>query len=186
MDRRVIKTRRAIENAYVALRRSAPADAITVAAVADLADIGRGTFYLHYKDLSALEASIVDQVVDTLVKQFTPASIQPIGGSYQNWLATCLTYLSAQQSILNLVQDSANESAVTRRIKATLIDSLNTAWALNPLDAAQALALNYLVSGTVGLVADWLGGGLAADQAQVIAELDARLQAFTATKGASA
>ncbi|WP_262314689.1 TetR/AcrR family transcriptional regulator [Lacticaseibacillus parakribbianus] len=185
MDRRVIKTRRAIENAYVALRRAAAPETITVAAVADLADIGRGTFYLHYKDLSALEASIVDQVVDALVKQFEPASIQAIGGSYQNWLTTCISYLQSQRPILDLVKDSANESAVTRRIKQTLVASLNSAWDLNPLDADTTLALSYAVSGMIGLVGDWLQGSLSADQASVVAALDQHLVALATTvKGA--
>ena len=55
-DLRVIKTIESIENALFELLKSKPLDKITVTELARLARINKGTFYLHYMDISDLYA----------------------------------------------------------------------------------------------------------------------------------
>ena len=69
-DRRVLRTRKAIMNAFDKLISSGSAEKITVSAIARTADIDRKTFYLHYKsvdDLANQKASdIIERIVLTL------------------------------------------------------------------------------------------------------------------------
>ena len=50
-DLRVIKTKRAINNALVDLLQKKPINKITVAELSEKAEINKGTFYLHYVDI---------------------------------------------------------------------------------------------------------------------------------------
>ena len=65
MDLRVKKTRNGIINAFLQLRSKKPLERITVKELADLAEINKATFYLHYKDiydLSELFQSVFNSI----------------------------------------------------------------------------------------------------------------------------
>lgn len=64
-DRRSVKTKRAIKQAFLTLLNNKTISKITISEISELADIGRGTFYLHYQDIYALyqevEAEMFEQ-----------------------------------------------------------------------------------------------------------------------------
>ena len=51
MDPRIQRTRNSIIDAFIQLRAKKPLEKITVRELTDMADLNRGTFYLHYKDV---------------------------------------------------------------------------------------------------------------------------------------
>jgi AcrR family transcriptional regulator len=61
-DRRVRRTRRSLQQALVALITERGYEKITVQDVLDRADVGRSTFYAHYRDKDALFASCFDDL----------------------------------------------------------------------------------------------------------------------------
>jgi len=50
-DRRVRKTKRSLRDCLVRLMKEKKIQDITVREISEMADINRGTFYLHYKDI---------------------------------------------------------------------------------------------------------------------------------------
>lgn len=60
-DRRVIRTRAAIQEALIALIAEVPYDKITITALAQRANIDRKTFYTHYAS--------IDELLEDLIKQ---------------------------------------------------------------------------------------------------------------------
>ncbi|MBP3242650.1 MAG: TetR/AcrR family transcriptional regulator [Ruminococcus sp.] len=63
MDKRPEKTKRAIINAFLLLRAKKPLEKITVKELAELAEINKATFYLHYHDIYELSESLERDVV---------------------------------------------------------------------------------------------------------------------------
>ena len=61
-DRRVRRTRRSLREALVALITERGYEKVTVQDVLDRADVGRSTFYAHYRDKDALFASCFDDL----------------------------------------------------------------------------------------------------------------------------
>lgn len=61
-DRRVRRTRRAIQEALVALILEKGYDAVTVTDVIDRADVGRSTFYAHFTDKQDVLFSNIEQL----------------------------------------------------------------------------------------------------------------------------
>ena len=53
-DRRPERTRRSLRNALIALMTEKPYESITVEDIINRADVGRSTFYTHYRDKDAL------------------------------------------------------------------------------------------------------------------------------------
>lgn len=67
-DRRVSRTRRALREAILALILEKGYDAVTVEEITDRADLGRTTFYLHYRDKEELLLESIHEIVEDLLE----------------------------------------------------------------------------------------------------------------------
>lgn len=65
MDRRVVKTRKAITEALIGLLKEQDFEQITINDIADRADVNRGTVYLHYTD----KFDLLDQSIEMYLQQ---------------------------------------------------------------------------------------------------------------------
>lgn len=68
MDRRVIKTREAIQRSYFELLKQKQGDRITVAEVTRNANIDRKTFYLHYTCIDDVWNNFFDEKIEELLE----------------------------------------------------------------------------------------------------------------------
>ena len=68
MDRRVRKTKRQLRIALMELMTQKHVNEISVRELADHADINRGTFYIHYKDVGDLLQQLEDEIADQLLQ----------------------------------------------------------------------------------------------------------------------
>ena len=72
IDRRVRKTRRQLRECLISLLKEKKVQDITVRELTDMADLNRGTFYLHYKDvfdlLEKTEAELQDEFNQLVLK----------------------------------------------------------------------------------------------------------------------
>lgn len=62
-DRRVRKTKNAIKQAFIKLLAEKELERITIQDITSLADINRGTFYLHYEDKYILLSDLEDEIL---------------------------------------------------------------------------------------------------------------------------
>ncbi len=69
MDIREKKTRRSIATAFVQLRKKKTLERITVKELAELAEISKATFYLHYKDIYDLSEQLQNQVLQRILER---------------------------------------------------------------------------------------------------------------------
>jgi AcrR family transcriptional regulator len=79
-DRRVRRTRRLLIEALIALIMEKGYSKITVQDILDRADIGRSTFYAHFRDREALLVACFDNVRDELRREIdahTPSASPP-------------------------------------------------------------------------------------------------------------
>lgn len=67
VDRRVKKTKRQLRLALMELMCEKPQKHISVRELAERADINRGTFYIHYKDVSDLLQQLEDEMAAHLL-----------------------------------------------------------------------------------------------------------------------
>ena len=64
LDRRVMRTRDKLGSALIALIQEKPFDEITVQEILDRAEVGRSTFYMHYRDMDDLFVSDMDEFLE--------------------------------------------------------------------------------------------------------------------------
>ncbi len=68
-DRRVSRTRRSLREALMVVILEKGYDAVTIEDITSRADVGRTTFYLHYRDKEELLQESINEVVDDLFVQ---------------------------------------------------------------------------------------------------------------------
>lgn len=66
MDLRVQRTRKNIINAFLKLRAEKPLEKISVKELAELAEINKATFYLHYKDIYDLSETLENELIENI------------------------------------------------------------------------------------------------------------------------
>jgi AcrR family transcriptional regulator len=65
-DRRVLKTRRALHDALVAVIRDRDYEDISIQEILDRANVGRSTFYMHYRDKDELLVSGIHDMIQSV------------------------------------------------------------------------------------------------------------------------
>ncbi len=79
VDRRVLRSRRAIVEAFKRLLATTPIDRVTVSAIAREADVDRKTFYQHFGSVEGLLASISDSMAGELLDEVEQAMAEDDG-----------------------------------------------------------------------------------------------------------
>jgi AcrR family transcriptional regulator len=68
-DRRVRRTRRALQDALISLILENGYDSVTIEDITDRADLGRTTFYLHFRDKEELLMKSIDAIGEDFIEQ---------------------------------------------------------------------------------------------------------------------
>ncbi|MEM9774055.1 MAG: TetR/AcrR family transcriptional regulator [Chloroflexota bacterium] len=70
LNRQVLRTRKLLQEALIDLVQEQDFDTLKIQDITDRANLGRATFYMHYKDKEDLLAAVVDQFRQELEEQF--------------------------------------------------------------------------------------------------------------------
>ena len=69
-DLRIIKTKASLQNALVQLLQEKSLDKISISELCKLANVNRGTFYLHYQDVAELFEQYFEDITEDLRKAY--------------------------------------------------------------------------------------------------------------------
>jgi len=69
VDRRVARTRRALQKSLIQLILKQGYDSVTIEDITDHADLGRTTFYLHFKDKEELLMQAIDNICEDFLEK---------------------------------------------------------------------------------------------------------------------
>lgn len=75
-DRRSRRTRQSLHDALMGLMLEKRYDLITVQDIIDRADVGRSTFYAHYRDKEDLLVSGLEHMIDTVSQPFEEGNLE--------------------------------------------------------------------------------------------------------------
>lgn len=170
-DRRVRKTRRLMTDALAKLLAEKPLSNITVREIADMADINRGTFYLHYKDVF----DMVDKIQADLFEKFNAiiTNYMPTADSKRLFplLEKLFELLAENANLARALVSKHGDAAFINKLKNVvrekcLADMPNP----QPDKAAEFdYFFSYVSSGCTGLCHAWLEGDMAESPAEMAA-----------------
>jgi AcrR family transcriptional regulator len=173
IDRRILRTRRSLRQAFYALILEKGYDSVSVGEITERADLGRTTFYLHYRDKEDLLMESVRDLVNGLIAQLDQASTEywarpEAGRLIPEVPLTAITYAFqhvAQNAILyRIILRGEGTSSASQRVRDILINSVTEF--IEGVRARQGLEynpelpldvfLNGLAGAWLGLVSWWL------------------------------
>ena len=116
-ERRVRRTRAMILAGFIQLMQQKPVKDISVRELADLVDINRSTFYLHYTDIYDLleqtENGLMDQFLAIIDKNRTSLTLQ----EFSDKLEQFFTILSENQPLCRALMSPNGDIAFVRKLE---------------------------------------------------------------------
>jgi AcrR family transcriptional regulator len=122
MDRRVRRTRQALQGALVALMAEKGYEAVTVQHVIDRADVGRSTFYAHYDD----KADLLQDSLENVRAMLRPAPVvaPPDRRRPLTFSLPMLRHVSDQQALLRALLVRPGTDPVMAGIRELLTEAV--------------------------------------------------------------
>ena len=159
-DRRVRKTKRVLEECLAKLLREKPLKSITVA---ELADINRGTFYLHYRDVY----DMAEQIQNDFFEKFNRILDEHRPGENSELLLPLLDRIfellaenaDMAECMLGKNGDAAFIDRLKNNIKERCFSYMYSSFRFDA-DAGFDYFYNFIESGCIGVFKAWLAGGM--------------------------
>lgn len=163
LDRRVRKTRRQLRQCLSVLLKEKKIQEITVREISDMADINRGTFYLHYKDvfdlLEQIEHELLEELEDVLNHYQADDLLSKPAGIFTEVFS--LVKENADMVAI-LIGDNGDLNFVNQLNLIVRDKCLNNWMELNCSREAVSFDayFSFIVSGYIGIVQYWLKNGM--------------------------
>ncbi len=154
-DMRIERTERAIRDAFICLVGERGYAAVTVKDICERADVNRNTFYLHYRDKETLMQSLLESViaeqakpVAAVVSRFSGVSEDTVEQAVRNLLAV----MEREMSFYRILFTDDALCGYVRYLHRTARRMIlaGTDRPVSPV------ALDYMISGFIGVVTEWL------------------------------
>lgn len=156
-DRRIRKTKTQLLQSLMTLMQDKNIKDISVKELSDLADINRGTFYLHYRDvydmLSQVEDAIFQEFNDILDKNFASGGETALHSVIED----IFSFLDSNRMIARTLLGPHGDLAFVNRMKEMVrlrLIRLQTQTA--PLTDDFDYYYAFITSGCIGLIQSWL------------------------------
>jgi AcrR family transcriptional regulator len=125
MDRRVRRTRRTLQEALLSLIEERGYERLTVQDVLDRADVGRSTFYTHFRDKDALFMTCFDDLRDGLRRELDAMADGHVRGSNTRPLLMIFEHAYRNQRVYRAVCGRQGGNAFTHRLQRLVFDLLH-------------------------------------------------------------
>ena len=178
LDRRSRRTRNALTAALMALLKERPLKSISVTELAELADVNRATFYVHFQDVYAMFDQVKEEFC-SICRELVHAHAEELArGENRPFLEDIFRYFDANEDAFAIVFGDNADGAFLGDVIAVVRDSCLSA--IHPLetvegreqaagitqtrDRAQSMALcnyqfDFIAGGIVSVLKSWLAGG---------------------------
>ena len=177
-DRRSLKTRKAIKDAFIQLLGKKALQEITVTELAELSDVNRATFYNHYENVRDVLNDIEEDMLNDLKAIMNDQSIL----SYSDFYSSMMDYVAENIKICNLLfvaDGTDNANLIFKTVSEYFIESCKNTWkkeyGVKEITPCLEYFAYYRVSGIMAIVANWIKTGMSMDLKDVkslISELD--------------
>lgn len=158
-DRRVRKTKAVIRRVFIDLLSKKSLHTITVNELVTVADINRGTFYLHYRDLQDLLCHIEDEMLMELNAILVKFEKTSICGDNYSFFMEILEFIHANSDVYQLLLNEQCGIPLLEKMKIhveiNLSQHIRQQYPLcNP--TFYDLYVTFVVSGSLGVLLQWV------------------------------
>ena len=179
-DRRVRKTKARLRQALSTLMAQKDIKDITVKEIAELADVNRGTFYCHYRDIYDMIAQVENSLFEELGELMDAYTTSDLRAGLTPILVDIFTFVQENADVCRALLSNRTDGSFFQRLYTVVYEKCMEEWGeLYGLrtDPLRDYYMNFLVSGVLGLIQVWVSGGVY-QTAEEMAALAERLIRF--------
>jgi AcrR family transcriptional regulator len=175
-DRRVRKTRRALREAMQYLMAEKGYEQVTVEELAERADIGRTTFYLHYSAKQDLLLEQFNELLGQLAEQLSQIPISswsqqgellPTDTAPGRPISMIFEHAAANEDLYRIVLQGEGVDQASERLQTMMTDAVNAYLSHKLEDKSERMNLefpvdlfgNYFAGALLGMIKWWLEAG---------------------------
>lgn len=119
MDRRKVRTRQMLRDALIALILKKGYDTTTIEDITNRANLGRATFYLHYRDKEDLLLSTLENTFDELAKDLKPISLESTSTAQAQALIA-FQHAAENRDLYRVMLSGQGSGSLIRRVREYL------------------------------------------------------------------
>ncbi|WP_099469430.1 TetR/AcrR family transcriptional regulator [Konateibacter massiliensis] len=153
-DRRILKTKESIRNAFMQLVHKKDFQAITITELAELANIDRKTFYLHYTSIHDILKEFEAELADKVILLLRNTQTFEMDAFFYGLTDIMLEHIDFYRHISRDTSYSFLMSECKNILKDALKHSFYESSAL-PIEKFNVYS-EYVSSGIIGIYTDWL------------------------------
>ena len=183
-DRRVRRTQAALQQTLIDLVQERDLDQITVADVAERADVNRSTFYAHYRDVHELAEAACTAMIDELIESLRTLSPHPIDQAQSQasqqlvaFFTNLADYAGLYRSLLGPQGSARVIDHIRRRITVAVYTAVRLATATDTAPAPPGASTDiphdvpaaFAAGALIGVATDWLQRGCPRTPAEMAA-----------------
>lgn len=164
------KTKKLIQTSFIQIIENKSFEAITVGDITKVAQINRGTFYLHYKDkfdlLDQLEQQLFEDLgnhIDELQKYYS--SMQKFEKNQEQLVATLFNSIKMHAPMLKIFLSDRGRAGFHLRFRDAFSEKVRVNLEKNEsfhtnLKVPMEYYLSFITSAFLGLIEQWIQNGL--------------------------
>lgn len=161
IDRRIVRTRQLLRDALMTLILEKGYEAVTVRNITDRANLGRATFYLHYKDKEELLIKSLTALFDELVQTLEPRDEKSVLDGTP--IRLVFEHAAANRDLYLVLFNGEGSGKIYREIQAYMVRDLQTHFL--PIlpekrPFSNDLLANYLAGNLLNMVSWWLAADM--------------------------
>lgn len=168
MDRRVVRTRRALQHAFMSLIVEKGYDRTSIQDVCDAANVGRSTFYLHYDSKDELKRAGLEHLRRELVE--ASAKAQMSGEGAEEPLAFSGAFFNhayRHVTVYRAMVGSGGGAVALATIRGILIDLVRADPYLPTAIISERVAVSIIVGAFMEVLTGWLDQGAETEPAEI-------------------
>lgn len=158
-DRRVRRTKSLLINALLSLLEIKNYKDITVKELCDVADINRGTFYLHYRDIYDMLEQIEQDILAQFEELISVHAPIDFNANPNPLIYDIFQFIADNHSLYTTLLGKNGDISFLLKIKKLFRDRLMNLYASNLPEKSQIrfdYFYNFIAAGLIGLIESWL------------------------------
>lgn len=160
VDRRTRYTRDVIKSAFIELLEKKPINKISVASICEKAEINRGTFYIHYRDVYDLQEQVEEEFrIDIMSGIEYAISVRDIDFD----LTGLITTIRDNGRLCKILFGKNADTEFVKRMIYDVKDKCMASWRDKiSFDCSinHDRLFSFVGNGAVGIIEDWIGRGM--------------------------
>ncbi len=159
-DRRVRRTRELLRTALLSLIQEKGYERITVQDILDRADVGRSTFYAHYRDKDDLMQSGFEDIRTALAAEMQPGASGSKGTFLQPTI-TLFQHVQGHRHLWRSLTRRGGSDLIIRVLRGSAADLVRAHFRVqfpnaHPDDPRYEMAIQFVVGALMGVLVWWL------------------------------